>query len=48
MPHIVYTLDVVAIHPAIPQIEGDPRFDGFRQEFSQHVSAQSPLARAGQ
>ena len=32
-PRIAYTLDVVAIHPAIPQLDGDARFDGFRRNF---------------
>lgn len=32
-PRIVYTLTVVAIYPAIPGIESDPRFDGFRRSF---------------
>jgi hypothetical protein len=32
-PHVEYTLDVVAIHPEIPQIDRDPRFDGFRRNF---------------
>jgi hypothetical protein len=33
MPHIDYSLDVVAIHPEISQIDRDPRFDGFRRNF---------------
>jgi len=32
-PHVEYTLDVVAIHPEIPQLDGDARFDGFRRNF---------------
>jgi hypothetical protein len=32
-PHVEYTLDVVAIHPAIPQFDHDTRFDGFRRNF---------------
>ena len=32
-PHVEYTLDVVAIHPEIPQLDRDPRFDGFRRNF---------------
>ena len=32
-PRIVYTLTVAAIYPAIPGIENDPRFDGFRRNF---------------
>jgi len=30
---IEYRWEVAAIHPAIPGIEGDPRFDGFRRNF---------------
>ena len=30
---IVYTLDVVAIHPELPGISGDPRFDAFRRNW---------------
>jgi len=32
-PQVEYTLDVVAIHPDIPQLASDPRFDGFRRNF---------------
>jgi hypothetical protein len=28
-----YRLEVVAIHPPVPGIAGDPRFDGFRRNF---------------
>lgn len=30
---VVYTLDVVAIHPALAGIEGDARFDAFRRNW---------------
>jgi len=30
---IEYTLQTAAIYPAIPGIENDPRFDGFRRDF---------------
>ena len=30
---IVYTLDVTAIHPDVPGIAGDPRFDAFRRNW---------------
>jgi hypothetical protein len=33
MPRIEYALDVVAIHPEIPQLGRDPRLDGFRRNF---------------
>ena len=32
-PSIEYSLQTVAIYPAVPGIEGDPRFDGFRRDF---------------
>lgn len=32
-PTIVYTLEVVAIHPAISGLKQDARFDGFRRNF---------------
>jgi hypothetical protein len=32
-PLVEYHLDVAAIYPALPQIEGDARFDGFRRGF---------------
>jgi hypothetical protein len=32
-PLVEYRLDVAAIYPALPQIEGDARFDGFRRGF---------------
>jgi hypothetical protein len=32
-PQIDYTWEVVAIHPAVPKLEGDPRFDGFRRNW---------------
>lgn len=31
--HIIYTLDVTAIHPDVPGIAGDPRFDAFRRNW---------------
>jgi hypothetical protein len=31
--HVVYTLDVTAIYPDVPGIEGDPRFDAFRRNW---------------
>ena len=33
LPRVEYTLDVVAIHPRVPGIESDPRFDGFRRNW---------------
>lgn len=30
---IVYTLDVTAIHPDLPGVNGDPRFDAFRRNW---------------
>ncbi|MBZ5563219.1 MAG: hypothetical protein LAP13_12475, partial [Acidobacteriia bacterium] len=33
MPRIDYTLEVVAIHPQIPGLDRDARFDGFRRNF---------------
>ena len=32
-PFVKYNLDVAAIYPHLPQIEGDARFDGFRRGF---------------
>ena len=32
-PHLMYHLKVVAIHPKIPGIDADPRFDGFRRDW---------------
>jgi hypothetical protein len=32
-PHVEYRLEVAAIHPAVPGLEKDPRFDGFRRSF---------------
>jgi hypothetical protein len=32
-PDIDYTLDVVAIHPRLPELAGDSRFDGFRRNW---------------
>jgi hypothetical protein len=32
-PLVKYQLDVAAIYPRLPQIEGDARFDGFRRGF---------------
>lgn len=32
-PEIDYTWEVVAIHPPVPKLEGDPRFDGFRRNW---------------
>ncbi len=32
-PVVEYTLEVAAIHPELPGIESDPRFDGFRRNF---------------
>jgi hypothetical protein len=33
MPQVEYSLEVVAIHPGSPKLEGDPRFDGFRRNW---------------
>lgn len=33
MPEVDYDLEVVAIHPEVPGIAGDPRFDGFRRDW---------------
>jgi len=33
LPQVEYQLEVVDIHPSLPQIEGDPRFDGFRRNW---------------
>jgi Bacterial alpha-L-rhamnosidase 6 hairpin glycosidase domain len=30
---VIYTLDVTAIHPDLPGISGDPRFDAFRRNW---------------
>ena len=32
-PQIDYTWEVVAVHPALPKLERDPRFDGFRRNW---------------
>jgi hypothetical protein len=32
-PGVTYTLEVVAIHPKVPGVESDPRYDGFRRNF---------------
>jgi hypothetical protein len=32
-PRVVYTLEVTAIHPELPGIAGDPRFDPFRRNW---------------
>ena len=32
-PQIDYSLEVVAIHPSVPELEQDPRFDGFRRNW---------------
>jgi hypothetical protein len=32
-PLVEYTLEVAAIYPRLPEIEGDARFDGFRRGF---------------
>lgn len=32
-PRLVYTLEVTAIHPDVPAIAGDPRFDPFRRNW---------------
>ena len=33
LPQIDYTLEIVAIHPGSPELERDPRFDGFRRNW---------------
>jgi len=33
LPQLDYTLEVVAIHPGSPELERDPRFDGFRRNW---------------
>jgi hypothetical protein len=33
LPQIDYSLEVVAIHPGSPELERDPRFDGFRRNW---------------
>jgi hypothetical protein len=33
LPQIDYNLEVVDIHPSTPQLEADPRFDGFRRNW---------------
>lgn len=33
MPEVDYDLEVVAIHPEVPGIAGDARFDGFRRDW---------------
>ena len=33
MPHVGYTLDVVAIYPGPPELAQDPRFNGFRRNW---------------
>jgi len=42
---VVYTLDVTAIHPKIPGIEGDARFDSFRRNWL-NVLQVNPTIRA--
>ncbi len=32
-PSVEYSLQTVAIYPAVPGIDDDPRFDGFRRDF---------------
>ena len=32
-PRVDYTLEAVAIHPSLPELEQDPRFDGFRRNW---------------
>jgi len=32
-PHIEYRFEVAAIHPELPGIEDNPRYDGFRRDF---------------
>jgi len=32
-PRVDYTWEVVAIHPSVPELEPDPRFDGFRRNW---------------
>ena len=32
-PRVDYTLEVVAIYPSVPELEQDPRFDGFRRNW---------------
>ncbi len=32
-PSVEYSLQTVAIYPAVPGIDNDPRFDGFRRDF---------------
>jgi len=33
LTRVEYTLEVVAIYPPTPKLEGDPRFDGFRRNW---------------
>jgi len=33
LPQLDYTFDVVEIHPSVPGIENDPRFDAFRRDW---------------
>jgi len=32
-PHVEYRLEVVTIHPRLPGLEGNPRYDGFRRDW---------------
>ena len=32
-PSVTYTLEVVSLYPAVPGIEGDRRYDGFRRNY---------------
>ncbi len=44
-PGIEYDLEAVAIHPSVPGIEGDRRFDGFRRNWL-NIFQQNPAVRA--
>ena len=44
-PRVEYRLEVVAIYPRLPGIEGDPRFDGFRRGYL-NIFQVNPRVRA--
>ena len=45
MPHLDYTLEVVAIHPGPAELARDPRFDGFRRNWL-NIFQLNPRVRA--
>jgi hypothetical protein len=45
MPHLDYTLEVVAVYPGPPELARDPRFDGFRRDWL-NIFQLNPRVRA--